>query len=417
MKRLMRLSLPFVKEGEYCWIADLPRDKHWQSDTQEYPRRSNLLLFEDELEIGPSHALHENIREIGRGRFSHWDNQLYFSSSDNSNPEINGRQYMVVIDDDDIEDNMVDFVGQNESRLLSAIQANVNQNGSALYNLLLLYRSITHMAREVGLSLKGKSVLEFGSDPLPGLPLIMLLNGVNTYYANNKIPINNRISESYVKLIYAILSGVLPENPPSLDAVGRFISNQQFELSSEKLINLSPLTAESISLSDESVDMIFSFSVLEHVGDPRTVISNMYRLLKPGAIMIANIDLRDHRDFSKPLGFLTYTKHQYLELVERGEIGENRWRATDFHKCFTEAGFNVLSQRYKDTNFALTSGGSTNAFETILQPFGAGLRYSVDTVTPWVTEKMRSTFDMSFSTYSLADLSVMVMSVILKKPE
>jgi hypothetical protein len=33
------------------------------------------------------------IRNLGRGFFSHWGKQLYFSTSDNSDPRINGRNY------------------------------------------------------------------------------------------------------------------------------------------------------------------------------------------------------------------------------------------------------------------------------------------------------------------------------------
>ncbi len=60
---------------------------------------STLKLFENGVEIGPSHSLHENIRTMGRGRFSHWSlpdgtiESIRFSSSDNSDPRKNRRVY------------------------------------------------------------------------------------------------------------------------------------------------------------------------------------------------------------------------------------------------------------------------------------------------------------------------------------
>ena len=55
---------------------------------------SGLMLFEDDLPLGPGGALHDQIRNIGAGAYSVWGNYLYFSTSDNTDPEINGRKYV-----------------------------------------------------------------------------------------------------------------------------------------------------------------------------------------------------------------------------------------------------------------------------------------------------------------------------------
>lgn len=62
-------------------------------DTLEFPQQSNLILYEDGLELGPIHTQHAQIRTLGSGAFSHWYNTLYFSSSDNTDPRVNGRTY------------------------------------------------------------------------------------------------------------------------------------------------------------------------------------------------------------------------------------------------------------------------------------------------------------------------------------
>jgi hypothetical protein len=56
---------------------------------------SRVELFEDEKQLGPAHAVHEQIRLNGHGPFSHWGRYLYFSSSDGSNPRFNKRVYTV----------------------------------------------------------------------------------------------------------------------------------------------------------------------------------------------------------------------------------------------------------------------------------------------------------------------------------
>jgi hypothetical protein len=42
------------------------------------------------------HSLHEDIRRRGTGRFSHWGDCIYFSTSDGSDPNLNGRLYRLI---------------------------------------------------------------------------------------------------------------------------------------------------------------------------------------------------------------------------------------------------------------------------------------------------------------------------------
>ena len=69
---------------------------------------SMLRLFEGDRELGPPHAMHQYIRDSGRGAFSHWsgagdarEQAVYFSASDNSDPRVNGRTYAWRVDLDD----------------------------------------------------------------------------------------------------------------------------------------------------------------------------------------------------------------------------------------------------------------------------------------------------------------------------
>lgn len=56
---------------------------------------SGLVLLEDDLRLGPGGALHDQIRNMGAGTYSIWGNYLYFSTSDNTDPELNGRKYVL----------------------------------------------------------------------------------------------------------------------------------------------------------------------------------------------------------------------------------------------------------------------------------------------------------------------------------
>ena len=56
---------------------------------------SSLVVYEDGVPLGPGHSLLKAISDAGTGRYSHWGDDLFFSSTDNSNPATNGHIYHV----------------------------------------------------------------------------------------------------------------------------------------------------------------------------------------------------------------------------------------------------------------------------------------------------------------------------------
>lgn len=75
----------------------VPIDPNIISDSGNQPSISTLKVYENGVEIGPAHSQHADVRNIGKGRFSHWTGYLYFSASDNSNPLTNGRKYTYTV--------------------------------------------------------------------------------------------------------------------------------------------------------------------------------------------------------------------------------------------------------------------------------------------------------------------------------
>lgn len=107
-EREIQLKGEFTRETGNCWIADLrkqcPREFEYLSviaDRDSTPKRSKLKLLEKNgnalTELGASHALHAHIRSVGGGKFSHWKEELYFSTSDNTDPNTNGKTYFIVV--------------------------------------------------------------------------------------------------------------------------------------------------------------------------------------------------------------------------------------------------------------------------------------------------------------------------------
>jgi len=86
-----------IKDSGYAFY--LERKFIIPGDSDSSPSSSTLKLFENGKELGPAHSSHKSIRTYGRGRFSHWGNTLYFSSSDRTDPRKNGRKYTFSIGD------------------------------------------------------------------------------------------------------------------------------------------------------------------------------------------------------------------------------------------------------------------------------------------------------------------------------
>jgi len=92
--RLVRLT-DLEPESGWAWRGHLPPDCGIDEDIKISP--CSLRLFEGGTPLGPAHCLHRDIRELGFGRYSWHLGGLWFSTSDNSDPRANGREYHALL--------------------------------------------------------------------------------------------------------------------------------------------------------------------------------------------------------------------------------------------------------------------------------------------------------------------------------
>lgn len=91
-RELIPLAGPYIPQGGACYAVPMPSYEH-VSDGPASPHRSRVMVYEDGNMLGLAHAIHQQIVQYGKGRFSHWGGNLYFSTSDNSDPNTNSRSY------------------------------------------------------------------------------------------------------------------------------------------------------------------------------------------------------------------------------------------------------------------------------------------------------------------------------------
>ena len=90
----VELSPPFRRESGFCWSIPIEA----QGSGPDEPTASRLSLFEDDEALAPAHAMHDDIRQHGGGRYCHWAKVLYFSTPDGTDPNTNGRLYSFALD-------------------------------------------------------------------------------------------------------------------------------------------------------------------------------------------------------------------------------------------------------------------------------------------------------------------------------
>ncbi len=108
--------------------------------------------------------------------------------------------------------------------------------------------------------------------------------------------------------------------------------------------------ARETGIQDNTIDLIFSNNTFEHIEADvlRSILSEMKRVAKPGAVMSHFIDLTDH--FShldkkiSSLHFLKFSPTQW-RLIDNAIQPQNRLRITDYRQLYKETGIQIKEEQ------------------------------------------------------------------------
>lgn len=157
-----------------------------------------------------------------------------------------------------------------------------------------------------------------------------------------------------------------------------------------------PVDVAQLPFESGSFDVCLSNATFEHVRDPLVAVRESMRVLAPGGFGLHQIDLRDHRDFSRPLEFLRLDRQAWecsFGAADANRAGgpplpefafTNRWRRSDFVAAFQAAGAVVLK---------------SDALERVT-----------------VTAGMRAGFHADFRDRAQEDLEAVSLNLIVHKP-
>ncbi|MCB9109940.1 MAG: methyltransferase domain-containing protein [Anaerolineales bacterium] len=331
--------------------------------SHQFPSHARVL--EDGVPLsGPDNVLHDDIRQIGGGRYSFWHDKVYFSASDNTDPRNNNRKY-------EMEYRYIDgskvFVLlkrlRNRFRKLNIQKESSDKNvpvnfGERDTSPESLQRDLEY-AVQIGLnfikrlpdgvkSLPGKAVLEIGPGINFGSTLLMATFGAKVMVSDLYL---SPWKAEYHPKFYALLRSWVKENYPQTDIspIDRILDSGGYP--PESIGCYSTPLEELAGIMDESVDIILSNAVFEHLANPEQAFRQLARVSKPGALGYHQVDFRDHNNFSRPLEYLLIADEAFsIEFKQtHGERG-NRYRPHEYWEFFEEIGFEV--QRFVPSSFA-----------------------------------------------------------------
>ncbi len=229
-------------------------------------------------------------------------------------------------------------------------------------------------------ALEGARVLELGPGQTLVTGVLLYVHGARSYEAVDLWPVPEQDPAIYARLRAHLSSR--PELLVRFDEVVRF-EGPSVRIDPEKIRYRHPVDAGALPSPDASFDVVLSLAAFEHFSDPEAAIRECARVTASDGVNLHQIDLRDHRDFAKPLEFLKASEEEWQRLAAGKPSFTNRWRKSDFERAFAAAGF-------------------------VVSPIEVNARTSVDAV-------LRASFDARYRDRSTDDLEAISVFFALRR--
>jgi Methyltransferase domain len=210
---------------------------------------------------------------------------------------------------------------------------------------------------ELGVGLRGLRYVEIGTGWFPTLPVCYALAGareVVTFDLNRHL--DGRLSLTMVAMIESLLPAIAEAGGRRLGEVEAAYREIGEATTVEELFRRaridyhSPADAAASGLPDDSVDVVFSNSVLEHVPGPDIgrMMKESRRILRTGGLAIHCANCGDHYAYFDrtitPINYLTYSERDWAFWNNR-LLYQNRLRPIDFIQLAEDAGLEVILRK------------------------------------------------------------------------
>lgn len=212
---------------------------------------------------------------------------------------------------------------------------------------------------ELQILIPDKRLMEIGTGWFPVFPLCYYLSGATsciTYDLNRHL--DTKMTKQMLKIIGNYTNIIASSSGLSIDNITERYERVCKLTDIDKLFNYTniyynaPCDATKTNIESDSIDIVFSNSVLEHV--PLQIIIELIneskRVLKKGGIMMHSVNCGDHYAyFDKKItsnNYLKYTDEQW-EKWNNELLYQNRLRPSDFIDLVEQQGFDLVLIKQK----------------------------------------------------------------------
>jgi hypothetical protein len=215
-----------------------------------------------------------------------------------------------------------------------------------------------HLAA-LSIRVEGLRLAEIGTGWFPTLPLCFSLAGAaacETFDLHRHL--NQRLTaklvgalRSQLPVVAAAASRPIGDVTREYEQLARFTSLPEI-LAHAGIRYHAPADATRTCLPDQSVDVIFSNSVLEHVPADaiRAMLRESKRILRKGGVTIHCVNCGDHYAYFDrnitPINYLTYSESHWRRWNNQLQY-QNRLRPSDFVEMGQAAGLEIVLNHYR----------------------------------------------------------------------
>jgi hypothetical protein len=219
---------------------------------------------------------------------------------------------------------------------------------------------LMRVLRELKFDVRDQTLMEVGTGWLPVLPLCFALCGARTVHS---FDLNRHLNRSAVPSVLDRLGLHLKAMADACGQTEAEVRARHANLSEAcqhqdagmRILELAgiqyhaPADATCTGLPDQSVSLVFSNSVLEHVGASvlGPLMAESKRLLTPHGFALHSVNCGDHYAYFDrnitPLNHLRFTDRQW-QRWNNNLLYQNRLRASDFPAAARQQGLNVVHQ-------------------------------------------------------------------------
>ena len=204
--------------------------------------------------------------------------------------------------------------------------------------------------------LEGAVILEIGTGWEPIIPLLFAAAGAERVYMTDLNRLCSRSSvEGAIDALRRNKNKILSRLDVTDEALGRAVEwNLQLPIdegfSRIGLTYMAPSDCAALALESQSVDVICSRDVLEHIAPPTIagVFAESHRLLRPGGVACHIVDPSDHWQHADPtisrINFLQFSDAMHAVVHFNRLNYHNRLRHSEYVEMLQAAGYVVLRE-------------------------------------------------------------------------